>query len=195
MGFFDKLLGRKPCPKCGHALGSVSGGKLCHHCDTYVIKSGNALVPMAKDFVADRPWFAAPLPWPDVRAVQEGTVLELSAASALARMVTTKDEGVRQLTAQWPKKCCVCGKSATRFETIAQSVTIPRFKGMMNVGDQTVTLVAPDIPHCGEHGAGVKFGRIMSLASIIDIPYGLLFRSLAYRDEFRALNPWTWVLH
>jgi hypothetical protein len=194
MGFFDKLLGRKPCPKCGHPVGSVSGGKVCLHCDTYLTKSGDALVPMAADFVADRPWFASPLPWPDVRAVQEGVVLELSAATALMRMIGTKDEGVRRLDAQWPQKCCLCGGPAARSETIAQAITIPRFKGALNVGDQKVTLVVPDIPHCGAHSGGVAFGRILSLASTVSIPYGLLFRSLGYRNEFRARNPWKWLL-
>lgn len=194
MGFFDKLLRRKPCPKCGHPVGSVSGGRVCVHCDTYLTKSGDAVVPMASDFVADRPWFASPLPWRDVRAVQEGAVLELSAATALARMLTTKDEGVRRLDAQWPKQCCVCGEASTRRETIARAITIPRFKGPMNVGDQTVSLVAEGIPHCDAHSGGVAFGRILSLATSMDIPYGLLFRSLAYRGDFRGLNKWDWVL-
>ncbi len=194
MGFFDKLLGRKPCPKCGHPVGNVSGGKLCLHCDTYLMKSGDALVPMPADFVGDRPWFASPLPWPDVRAVQEGAVLELSAASALLRMIGTRDEGVRRLDAKWPKTCCFCGMPATRSETIARKITIPRFKGPINVGDQTVTLVAENVPHCGAHSGGLAFGRIMSLANSVAMPYGLLFRSLACRNEFRALNPWNWLL-
>ena len=194
MGFIDKLLGRKPCPNCARPVGSVSGGKVCHYCDTYLTKAGDAVVPMANDFVADRPWFAAPLPWPDVRAVQEGAVLELSAASALARMIGTRDEGVRALNVQWPNEGCICGKAASRTEVIARAVVIPRFKGALNVGDQKVTLVARDIPHCDAHREGVVFGRIMSLASLVAIPYGLLFRSLAYRNEFRSLNPWKWVL-
>lgn len=195
MGFLDKLLGRKPCPKCGRPVGNVSGGKLCHHCDTYLTKSGDALVPMAADVIADRPWFASPLPWPDVRAVQEGAVLELSAASALARMIATKDEGIRALSARWPSRCCVCGTPPARAEAIARTITIPRFKGPMNVGDQTVKLVAPDIPHCGAHSDGVSFGRITSLASAVAVPYGLLFRSLSYRNDFRALNSWRWILN
>lgn len=196
MAFFDKLLGRKPCPNCGNPVGNVSGGKLCHRCDTYLIKSGEQLVPMPVNSVAKSLsfGFGAPLPWPDVRAVQEGTVLELSAISAIQQMITTKNEGVRLLDAQWPRVCCVCGKAAQRFETIAAQITIPRFKGPINVGDQKVKLVAQGAPHCSAHSGGVAFGRIKSVASVLDHPYGLLFLSLAYRNEFRRLNPWGWVL-
>ena len=100
MGFFDKLLGRRPCPKCGKAVGNV-GGTVCHHCDTYLAKVDGEMVPMSLDAVTDRPWFGVPLPWRDVRAVQEGGAIEFSAAAALTRMLTTKNEGVRRLEAQW----------------------------------------------------------------------------------------------
>jgi hypothetical protein len=60
--------------------------------------------------------------------------------------------------------------------------------------DRATIWHSPFILHCDEPGAGVKFGLIWSLASIVAIPYGLLFRSLACRDEFSALDPSTWVL-
>ncbi len=87
----------------------------------------------------------------------------------------------------------VCAEPASRTETIARKITIPRFKGAINVGDLKVTLLGDGIPHCAAHSGGAAFGRV-SIASKGATPYGLLFRSLAYRNAFRALNAWEWVL-
>ena len=195
MGFFEKLLGRTPCPKCGNAISIMvfgPDGALCKCCDTYVTKVHGIPVPVEPSRVANEPWFGSPLPWPDMRAVQPGPVLDLSAETAALRMFTTQDAGVRRLEAAWPGGCCVCGKPSVRTETVAQKVTIPRFAGRLNVGDQTLTLVAENIPYCAEHHNGVAFGRVIFATAISEIPYGLLFRSLTYRNAFRTLNPWHW---
>lgn len=195
MGFFDKLLGCKSCPECGNAVTALlfeANGGVCMNCDAYVVKTRGVLALVVPNQIADRPWFGSPLPWADVRAVMEGPVLELSAISAIAKMLTTKESGLRRLEARWPNGCCVCGKLATRAETVARKITIPRFKGVLNVGDQTVTLVADNILHCHEHASGIDFGRISFATPISFQVYGILFRSLAYRNAFRALNKWAW---
>jgi hypothetical protein len=194
MGFVDKLLGRKPCPRCGETLGMTmpGNGSVCIRCDSYVAKAEGGVALVQGDRIADRPWFASPLPWGEVRAVQEGAVLELSAASALTSMLMTKDGGARRLEANWPGGCCMCGRPPARVETIARKVTVPHIKGALSIGDQTVTLVAENIPHCGDHRNGVAFGRVWIATPISYSIYGLLFHSLAYRNAFRALNNWDW---
>lgn len=192
--FLDKIIGRKPCPTCGNPVGRLSGGRVCVHCDTYLMKSEHGVVPMPEDSLSDQLWFGAPLPWPDVRAVEEGATQELSVATAIGRVLTTKDEGARLLEAEWPDRCCICGAAAAQHETIGRAITIPRYKGPINVGSQTVGLVAQGIPHCGAHSGGVAFGRILSTSTGSTIPYGLLFRSLGYRNDYRRLNPCAWTL-
>jgi hypothetical protein len=199
VGFFDKLLGRKPCPKCGCPLDLFSSdgenGALCKRCDLYVKEARGGTQPVSPDRIALRPWFAVPLPWRDVRAVQEGPVIEFDANSEIMRMLTTKDAGVRRLEANWPEGCCVCGKPAVRVETVTRNITIPRHRGAIAVGEQTITLLADSIPHCGEDKGGVAFGKVRCATPLDYQHYGLLFRSLHYRNAFRALNPWEWVEH
>jgi len=62
----------------------------------------------------------------------------------------------------------------------------------LNVGDQTIRLVAENVLHCNEHSSGIDFGRVTFATPISYSVYGLRFRSLAYRNAFRAINAGTW---
>jgi hypothetical protein len=96
------------------------------------------------------------------------------------------------MEADWPKTCCVCNRPADQGEQIATSVKIPWNFGILNLGEKKVTLVAKDVPHCREHQKGAAFDRIEMISDGRSMPFGLKFRSLAFRNEFRKLNPWPW---
>ncbi len=193
MSLGDKLKGRKVCPVCKGPVDTVlvPDALLCRTCDTYLEMVDGALRPIAEDCVAPRHVFGAPTPWRDLRAVTfPGLIAPLPAL--LTDLALEKRAGVRLLEAQWPNGCCVCAGAAVRKERQARVVIIPREWGIFNIGTQRVTLVADGIPHCAEHSGGVVFDRVSFAITAGDPAFGLVFRSLGYRNKFRKLNPWAW---
>ncbi|HTW35175.1 MAG TPA: hypothetical protein VMD53_11210 [Rhizomicrobium sp.] len=191
MGVLDTLRGRVACPVCNGPIDTAlkSSALLCKGCDTYLEIVDGALQRMPEDRIGGTHAFGAPTPWSDLRAV---TYPSISVPMVqLTDLALTKNKGARVLEAQWPDGCCVCGKPATRRERVARVVIIPREWGILNVGSQKLTLVA-DVPHCSEHSGGAAFERISFAVGLDDPQFGLCFRSLAYRNAFRKLNPWPW---
>lgn len=191
MGALDKLRGRMACPVCNGPIDTVlrSSALLCKGCDSYLEVADGALRRMPDNRLDGAPAFGAPTPWSDLRAVTYPSYA--APAAQLSDMALTKNKGARRLEAQWPEGCAVCGKPATRRERVARVVIIPREWGIFNIGSQQLTLVA-DVPHCGEHSGGAVFERISFGVGLDDPQFGLCFRSLAYRNAFRKLNPWPW---
>jgi hypothetical protein len=192
MGLADKLRGRQPCPVCSGPVDTVGPREmLCKKCDTYLELAEKTLRPIPEDRVAKNYVFGVPTPWKDVRAVTFPGGFSAPAAQ-LTDLVLTKKTGIRVLEAQWPAGCCVCGKPSSHNERHGREVIFPREWGIINLGSQKATLVADGIPHCGEHSEGAVFDRVSFAILGSDLAFGLLFRSLAYRNAFRKLNPWPW---
>ena len=100
-----------------------------------------------------------------------------------------KKAGNRELDAKWPAMCVVCRKPATRRDTLVVPVTVGG-----QYRDSKATLIARDIPYCAEHKGGIKFENVSNFGSRGgSMSFGIKFRSLAYRDQFFALNPWNWA--
>ena len=193
--FFDKLRGRQACPVCSGPVDTVltSSDMLCKGCDTYLEAAEGKLRPIPDDRVYERHVFGAPTPWTDLRAVTFPTI-KFSSDDYISDLIMTKKAGVRVLNAHWPSGCCICGKPSSRLERRTRVIVFPAGQGVLNVRDQEVTLVADGIPHCNEHTGGVEFDRIDFAITGSDPGFGLVFRSLFYRNAFRKLNPWDWPL-
>lgn len=71
--------------------------------------------------------------------------------------------------AQWPDGCCVCGQRAARTEALS-------------LNEKGVSRLLEGAPHCADHRKGV------ALVSADGRP-SLRFRSFAYREAFKTLNP------
>lgn len=194
MGFFDRMLGRQPCPTCGKPIGMVFGsfGGVCVHCDSYVYKEKGKVVLVAPGAIADKPHFAVPLPWPDVRAVQTADVMPLSVVTAVSDVLTTGNKGVRRLEAKWPRVCCVCGVQSVRTGTIGRQLKIPRTNGLISSGEDKISIVADEVPYCAKHENGAAFDHVNCASPTGYSIFGLLFRSLDFRNRFRQANPCPW---
>jgi hypothetical protein len=185
------------CPVCDAAIdlsvGSSSSSRLlCSGCGEYLEVAGKNLRQIEPTTVLWEPEFAAPTPWTDM-ARPMGTVLHFDMTAALTEMVTTKNVGTRVLDALWPPGCCVCGKAATRAETISTHFSFtPRGGGFRQLPRQEATVVAEGVPHCDEHKVGARFDRTQFSNPGHDTIVGLKFRSYAYQIEFRNLNAWKW---
>ena len=143
-----------------------------------------SLVPASS--VADTPLYPAALPWDDIVGEKSKTIA-LSAQDVVTDKLNeliTRNDGVR-LIDKWPAGCCVCGDTASRHENTAIEVSI---KG--RALDTKATVVARGIPYCSAHKDGVAIARF-DFAGLPhqDGGFGIKFRSHAYREAFRKLNP------
>ena len=185
--------GKGPCPVCGGVISTMFGSEsnlLCTGCNTYLRCRKRTLSVMPEETTSVEPAFGAPTEWEDVVGIYGA-----SAAGDAYDFATTKNTGGRVLNAAWPEGCCVCGKPARYAEAIKAEATLVPLTAV-HLRTRKATLVAAGIPHCEEHKGGVRFGP----ASVATPPkshdlYGLLFRSLAYRNRFCRANPWEWKRH
>jgi hypothetical protein len=203
------LMGKRggygPCPVCQVPLEATTGdakNMLCAGCGAYVDVAGDRLVltdPNRTQAEA-RFGYAAPTPWPEIRTATGETISFASSAQdyvkdKLQELMSTRQRGTRVLEAKWPDGCCVCGKPATRTEPFAKKVKYADATKLVKAFDETATLLAPAVPYCNEHRDGIDFDNVTfhSVGSGGAMSYGIKFRSLAYREAFRRLNPWPWV--
>jgi hypothetical protein len=187
------LVKRGICPVCSAPISVNLGSSsmmLCPNCGDYLEVVEKKLRQMDPTLVTLQPLFAAPTPWTDMQAPRFGAI-SFGIEDALTDMILTKKEGVRVLDAKWPAGCCVCGKHATREETItARFIFAP--PGLMFRRDKEATVIAKVVPHCAEHKDGARFERAMFSTPQQETIVGLFFRSYAYQIQFRKLNPWKW---
>lgn len=188
----DKLRGRAPCPVCARPLDLLlaPANLLCTSCDTYLERADGALHPIPEERIEERHVFGAPTHWPDIRNVTFPTI-KFSVDDYLSDLVMTKRSGVKVLEAHWPSGCAICCKPPTRVETVAR-VIVFYGPGLIKIRDQEATVVANNVPHCNEHTGGMVLDRIDMPGLNVSPAFGLLFRSLAYRNLFRQLNAWPW---
>jgi hypothetical protein len=163
---------------------------LCSSCGEYSRFGEGTLEPLDPALVSEAPAFAAPTQWTDMQAPLFGALMH--PVAALQDLAATRKEGVRVVEAKWPQVCCVCGKPATRTETISQSLAFTPHAGPSARRRLSATLVADGVPHCAEHKAGARFERVIRFGDWPAMTVGLFFRSHAYQIAFRKLNPWKW---
>lgn len=198
MGLADKLSRRRQCPVCRTQINTRLRATclLCKICDTYLefVEADDRLVAMDPATVSPRHTFAAALPWTDVGFGVQFPGGLVHPMVQLTDKMLNKREGVRVLEAKWPACCCVCGGPATRAERLGRTVLIPRALGIFNVGTKQLVLTADGVPHCSNHSGGFLFDRVLfdSHDTDGDSSFGILFRWLSYRNEFRKMNPWPW---
>jgi hypothetical protein len=191
---------RGRCPLCDEPIAVNFGFKslmLCRNCGDYLEVADNNLLQMDPKSVMERPAFAAPTEWSDMRSPTYETIPlsfpteTVEVAGELAQEILMKKEGVRLVAAKWPAGCCVCGEPSTRSETTSQTfIFVP--PGIIRVRDSRATVMAKDIPHCSRHKHGAQFDRAMFSTPEQETTVGLFFRSYAYQIQFRQLNPWKW---
>jgi hypothetical protein len=190
---FVGFVKRAACPSCGTPLAksAASSVVLCSNCGDYATFGEKTLRTMDPASVEARPFFAAPTSWPDMQAPTFSALMH--PAATLAEMIRTKKEEARLLDARWPEGCCVCGKPASRAETISQRVGFSPTDGPISRKQKEATVVAKDVPHCAEHKDGARFERVNSFGDSDVMVLGIFFRSYAYQIQFRKLNPWKWL--
>ncbi len=162
---------------------------LCKGCETYFNLTNGSLNRVPEDYVAESPVFGVPTQWSDLRNARPGAYM--APIAHLTDLALRKNQGVRLLDAAWPEGCCVCGQTTSRFETQTKNIIFAG-SGKVNIGNNQATLVVSEIPHCAVHSGGVTFGQVRFALSADNTAYGLCFRSLKYRNQFRKLNPWPW---
>lgn len=189
---FLGLVKNGPCPLCGGLISIpflFSGMMLCDNCGDYLQIVDKKLRQIDQMDVAEMPIYGAPTPWPDMQAPRFNEI-SFDLNSALTEMVMTKKEGVRVFDAKWPPGCCVCGKPATREETLTTRII---FSPPARIRKQKEAMVVvKGVPHCAEHENGARFGRATLSDSQHMTVVGLFFRSYAYQIQFRKLNPCKW---
>ncbi|MFM9865810.1 MAG: hypothetical protein ACKVRO_19630 [Micropepsaceae bacterium] len=179
-----------PCPLCGAKMygfwqsdGAVLVCRSCAACAT-ASNARLSLVPVTA--VADTPLYPAALPWDDIVGETPKTIA-FSAQDVVSDKLNeliTRNDGVRLLD-KWPAGCCVCGGAATRHEAAAVEVSI---KG--RALETKATLAARGVPYCGAHKDGIAFATFDFAGLPFQDPgFGIKFRSHAYREAFRKLNP------
>lgn len=181
--------GKGPCPVCSGEIEVMLGKEsyiFCKNCGEYLEAGYKKLWQMDVNHIADDAAFAAPIPWNDLNFATSPTISLPISGPPVDPSLMNKKGPDRILTAKWPKVCCVCGKQAIRKESISEVVIKPP-EGVIKGRDEQITLIAEGIPYCDKHTKGVRFGRIISLEG-----WYLKFRSYAYRNKFREMNPWQW---
>lgn len=189
---FMKRGGYGACPVCKASIEALFGDAqdlLCGGCGAYLDVEGDLLVTVAHSRIHETPFFAVPTPWSDIRGVISSTIA-LSASDYVSDVITDavmKDKDVRIMEPRWPLGCCVCGAPATRKDQ-------PSFKIRMagNVRDSQTELVVRDAPYCAQHQEGIDFHNVMFDSQGHDSAFAMRFRSHAFREAFRELNPWRW---
>lgn len=181
------------CPVCFSSIEAQSGNHqnlLCAGCGTYLDAKIDQLETIEPWRTTDKPFFAAPTPWPEVRGVVSSTIAFSAFDYAQDRLteLMMKKAGVKLLNATWPAGCCVCGRPATRKDHYVHPVILGG-----QIRDTKATLIANDVPYCSDHKDGIAFDRVLFNSLGAGISYGILFRSHAYREAFRKLNNWTFA--
>jgi transcription elongation factor Elf1 len=180
------------CPVCDTRIEALSGHAqdlLCGGCGAYLDVEENRLATIPHDRVHDAPKFAVPTPWPDIRGVVSSNVA-LSSSDYVSNVITDairKDKGAHVMDARWPDSCCVCAAPVARRECFALTVTMAG-----NIRDSKAELIVPDVPYCDRHRDGVDFADVAPDSRGAAHQYVLRFRSHAFREAFRRLNPWRW---
>jgi hypothetical protein len=180
------------CPSCGHRIYRMlaSGSEaflLCPCCAAYSMSSQDRLIPAPINAVSDEPTFAAALRWDDI-AGEKGQTVAFSKDDFLMDKlndIIARKEAVRVID-KWPPGCCICGESATRRADHAVTVLL---KGRAR---ETQTIIAArGVPYCNQHEKGVAFGTVDFAVHLLNNPsvFGIKFRSHAFREAFRKLNP------
>ncbi len=179
-----------PCPLCGAKMYSfwqaADALLVCPSCAACATASNETLTLLPMTNVADVPAYPAALPWDDVVENPGKTVAFSAQDVAMDKLseLITRNAGVRVID-KWPPGCSVCGAQATQSEAASAEVLI---KG--RALETKATLLAHGIPHCAAHSNGVAFGRVEFAGSPTEgDAFGLKFRSHAYREAFRKLNP------
>jgi hypothetical protein len=189
---FTKRGGYGDCPVCQTKIEAMTGDArdlLCGGCGAYLDVDGEHLATIEPGRTNPTPLFAVPTPWPDVRNVLSSTIA-FSASDYVTDAVwdaLAKKSGTRVMDAHWPPGCCVCSRPATRKDQLSLNI---KMAGAAR--DTLATLVVRDIPYCAEHKSGIDFGDATFDSRGHERAYVLRFRSHAYREAFRALNPWQW---
>lgn len=184
--------GHGRCPVCETQI-DVPGGRaqdlLCVGCGAYLDLEGDNLITIPHQRMHDTPYFAVPTPWPHIRRVLSSTIA-FSAQDYIANVITDairKDKGTYVMDARWPPGCCVCGGPVKRRERFALTVTMPG-----NIRDSKAEIVVPNVPYCAEHKDGIDFANVTPDCDAYEERYAMRFRSHAFREAFRELNPWRW---
>lgn len=172
-----------PCPICKSIIKTNNGVEtniFCKSCNSYLDATGQALVEIDPNRIADLPTFATLAPWPDLTALSP--TVPLSKDDFIMDNILVPKEGVRILDARWPDFCCVCGEKPTRELAIKRTVIY--FPGKnVKFRQKEVMVAANGIPHCDEHSDGVVFGQPPGFNQIC-----LLFRSYSYRNKYTKIN-------
>jgi hypothetical protein len=192
MPIFVGLGGIGPCPICGSTIEANDRSQknlLCKGCTSYIDAENKKLRKSPADRITQVPVFAAPTPWSDLRLVLSPTIA-LSTQDYVANLLMSKKGNVRMLPAQWPKACCVCGKAPRKAEKYARTIMVP--PSGIGVRDTETVVAAEDVPYCEAHSGGIQFDTIHFSNPENDAVFAILFRSLAYRNEFMRLNGWSW---
>lgn len=181
-----------PCPICGTEIEVLmkSGRYLkCAKCLEYFEVADRTLRQMDEAHVADEPKFEVRLPWVDDLHAPTGATITIGGpqdyvSDRLQEAILTRRIPDRTVSASWPQSCCVCGSTPTRYEALAQQVNVGP-EGVGGVRDRKVIVRVEGIPYCDQHDKGAMFS-----ASPGECGRLLIFRSYAYRNEFRRANPW-----
>lgn len=185
-----------PCPVCGAEIEVLmkSGRYLkCATCLEYFEAEDGTLRRMDETHVADEPRFEVRLPWWDDLRAPTGATITIGGpqdyvTDRLQDAILTRRIPDRTVAASWPPACCVCGSTPTRHEALAQEVKVGP-EGVGGVRDRKVIVRVEGIPHCAQHEKGAALSESPGQCGRL-----LMFRSYAYRNEFRRANPWqiTW---
>lgn len=181
-----------PCPVCGTEIEVMmkSGRYLkCTNCLEYFEAADRTLRQMDETHVADEPRFEVRLPWWDDLHAPTGATITIGGpqdyvSDRLQEAIFTRRIPDRTVSASWPKACCVCGSTPTRYEALAQQVNVGP-EGVGGVRDRNVIVRVEGIPYCDQHEKGATFSTSPGECGRL-----LIFRSYAYRNEFRRVNPW-----
>ena len=186
MSLFAGFGGNSTCPLCATQLhlDSALANSLfsCPECNGYLEGKRKKLLSVETERVLQEPTFGVKLPWNDLDLVVSATV------DPSAVPIVSKKGPQRELPAVWPDECCACGGGVTRRETYTRNITKAARGAQLR--DEEVLLVANDVPYCDEHDRGVAFATLLVYGQSAR-RLQLIFRSHAYRNKFRALNPWA----
>jgi hypothetical protein len=182
----DGLGGTGSCPICAAEIVATSNtvpNKFCPSCHQYLSIRKGMVRPLEAAALTDKPTFAAPTPWTDLKAVTYRPEVTLPVGSE-----------ERVLPASWPDGCCVCGEPATRLED--RTYIVYKWKGeLVRINQTQVTLRIEGVPYCGTHADGLSIDQVNFQDKGDDEvkqDLALVFRSYAYRNRFIELNPWPW---
>jgi hypothetical protein len=137
------------------------------------------------DRIRDEPTYAVPTPWEDLGIVTSPTLPLASSFQEAATESALTTGGKRRIwEPKWPPGCCVCRSPAERRVPLITSIV-----KHLKVMKQDIEIVLLDVPYCGKHDDGVNMKTVTFADQALNMRFGLLFKSLRYRNEFLDLNP------